>query len=196
MYLLYRNECFTCKIHKNYIRDRWRNYDIFSSKKLVSIEFMIKKKEKLYTVAWIYEFYFLVPITDLHFPAFRTLWRIMKEENDKHLVIAENAAVKTNNDTASVCHLRKENHMQDLVSKKVYRTCQDRETLPSPPTLWPCRAGLTTKIFIYVMAVYFTSHWLLHLACITAGLHQVMGGTRATYLLWVKMKKYCFGLIY
>ena len=141
---------------------------------------MIKKK-KLYTGAWRYGFYFLVPITDLHFPASCALWHTVKEENNKHLVVVENAALKTNNDTASVCHLRKENHRQDLVPKKVYRTCQDPEMLPSPTTLWPCRAGLTTKVFIYVMAVYFTSHWLLHLACIAAGLHQVMGGTQATY---------------
>lgn len=40
---------------------------------------------------------------------------------------------------ASICHLRKENHRQDLVPKKVYKTCQDQEMLPSPPTL-PCRA--------------------------------------------------------
>ena len=41
--------------------------------------------------------------------------------------------------------------------------------------------------FLFVAWLYFTSHWLLHLACVTAGLHQVMGGTRAKYLLWVKM---------
>ena len=105
---------------------------------------------------------------------------------------AENAAVKTNNDTASVCHLRKENHRQNVVPKKVYRTCQDPGMHLLPPTLWPCRAGLTTKLFICVMPVYFTSHWLLHLACIAAGLHQMMGGTQATYLLWVKMNSTLF----
>ena len=116
-----------------------------------------------------------------------------RKENSKRLVMTENAAVKTNNNTASICHLRKENHRQDLVPKKVYRTCPDQEMLPSPPTL-PSRAGLKTKLFICVMAVYFNSHWLRHLACITAaGLHQVMGGTQATKLLWVKMNPTLFG---
>ncbi|XP_044163942.1 uncharacterized protein LOC122948310 [Acropora millepora] len=55
--------------------------------------------------------------------------------------MTENTAVKTNKNTASICRLRKENHRQDLVPKKVYRTCQDPEMLPSPPTSLPCRGN-------------------------------------------------------
>ena len=72
----------------------------------------------------------------------------MEEENCNHLVMTENAAIKTKDDTASISHLKMENHRQDLVPK-VYGTRQDQEmqsiiqmpfgdeSVPSPSALLP-----------------------------------------------------------
>ena len=73
----------------------------------------------------------------------------MEEENCNHLLMTENAAIKTNDDVVSILGLKMENHRQDLLPKEVYGTRQDQEmqsiiqmpfgdeSVPSPSTLLP-----------------------------------------------------------